>query len=183
MNNTRLFVPFAEGFEEMEAMTIVDVLRRAGINVDMVGMMGTMVTGSHGIRVTMDKKLIEVRADDYNGLVIPGGNPGCINLGRSSAFLDLVKSMYNQGKLVAAISNAPSLLAKIGILENKRATIYPGMEKELPHPRDQKVVTDGKVITSQSPGTAIEFALKIAEVLVGKDVAASIRRSIAVSEV
>jgi len=174
----RIIVPFAEGFEEIEAFTIVDILRRAGVEVDLVGLIGTMVTGAHGVRVTMDKKLAQVRAEDYNGIILPGGNPGYINLGRSGVLIDLIKRLNGQSKLVAAICGAPSILAKAGVLEGKRATIYPGMEKELPYPRADKVVVDGNVITSQGPGTSMDFALKIVETLVSADAAYSIKRSL-----
>jgi 4-methyl-5(b-hydroxyethyl)-thiazole monophosphate biosynthesis len=178
MVGTRVLVPFADGFEETEAITIVDVLRRAGINVDMAGIMGSMITGSHGIRLTMDKKIMEVRADDYDAIVLPGGNPGYINLGRSTALLDIIRKMNSQGKIIGAICAAPSVLAKAGILDGKKATIFPGMEKEVPYPRGDKVVVDGKIVTSQGPGTAMLFALKIVEMIAGRDMAASLKRSL-----
>jgi 4-methyl-5(b-hydroxyethyl)-thiazole monophosphate biosynthesis len=178
MKSPKVVVPFAEGFEEIEALTIVDVLRRAGITVDMVGIVGSMVTGGHGVRITMDKKLPQIQAEDYNGIILPGGNPGYVNLGRSSVLLELVKKMNGQGKMVAAICASPSVLAKAGVLEGKRATIFPGMEKEIPYPRGDKVVVDGNVITSQGPGTAMEFALKIVEKLVGKEMSNSMKRNL-----
>lgn len=178
MKNPRVVVPFAEGFEEIEALTIVDVLRRAGITVDMVGIVGSMVTGGHGVRVTMDKKLLQIKPEDYSGIILPGGNPGYVNLGRSSVLLELIRKMNGQGKMVAAICASPSVLAKAGVLEGKRATIYPGMEKEIPYPRGDKVVMDGNIITSQGPGTAMEFALKIVEKLVGKDMSNSMKRNL-----
>jgi 4-methyl-5(b-hydroxyethyl)-thiazole monophosphate biosynthesis len=178
MKNPKVVVPFAEGFEEIEALTIVDVLRRAGINVDMVGIVGSMVTGGHGVRITMDKKLLQIKPEDYNGIILPGGNPGYVNLGRSSVLLELIRKMSGQGKMVAAICASPSVLAKAGVLEGKRATIYPGMEKEIPYPRGDKVVVDGNIITSQGPGTAMEFALKIVENLVGKEMSNSMKRNL-----
>ena len=173
-------LPLAEGFEEIEALTVVDVLRRAGINVDTVGVMGSMVTGSHGVRVMTDKKILEINADEYDGIVLPGGNPGYLNLGRSSKIIEILKKFDAEGKLIAAICAAPSVLAKAGVLEGKKATIYPGMEKELPYPRGERVVIDGKVITSQAPGTAMEFALAIVEFLAGKDRAFQMKRQLVV---
>jgi 4-methyl-5(b-hydroxyethyl)-thiazole monophosphate biosynthesis len=126
----------------------------------------------------MDKKLPQIQAEDYNGIILPGGNPGYVNLGRSSVLLELVKKMNGQGKMVAAICASPSVLAKAGVLEGKRATIFPGMEKEIPYPRGDKVVVDGNVITSQGPGTAMEFALKIVEKLVGKEMSNSMKRNL-----
>jgi len=171
-------VPFAEGFEEIEALTIVDVLRRAGITVDMIGVVGSMITGAHGVKVVMDKRLNAVRAEDYEGIVLPGGSPGYINLSKSNALKEMIKQMNSKGKLVAAICASPAVLAKAGVLDNRHATIYPGMEKELPYPRDERVVVDGNVVTSQGPGTALEFALKIVELLKGSGEAAKLRRAL-----
>lgn len=174
----KVMVPLANGFEEIEALTIVDVLRRIGIEVDTVGVVSSMITGSHGIRVMTDRKLAEVKEEDYDAIVLPGGDPGYKNLARTSKLIEILKKMNSQGKLVAAICASPSILAKAGILEGKRATIYPGMEKELPYPRDDRVVIDGNVITSQGPGTAIEFALAIVEALVGKNKALMLKRQL-----
>jgi len=173
----KVMVPLADGFEEIEALTVVDVLRRIGIQVDTVGVVSSMITGSHGVRVMTDKKLAEVK-EDYDAIVLPGGNPGYKNLARTSKLIEILKKMNSQGKLVAAICASPSVLAQAGILEGKKATIYPGMEKELPYPRDDKVVIDGNVITSQGPGTAIEFSLAIVEALVGKDKALILKRQL-----
>jgi 4-methyl-5(b-hydroxyethyl)-thiazole monophosphate biosynthesis len=174
----KVMVPFANGFEEVEALTAVDVLRRAGINVDMVGLVGSVIEGAHGVRVMMDKKLPDAKAEDYDGIILPGGSPGYVNLGRSSVLTNMVKEMNSRGKLVAAICGASSILASAGVLDNKRATIYPGMERELPYPREDRVVVDGNVVTSQGPGTAMEFALKIVEILAGASRAASVRKSL-----
>jgi 4-methyl-5(b-hydroxyethyl)-thiazole monophosphate biosynthesis len=158
-------VLFIDGFEEVEALTVVDVLRRAGVGVDMVGVVSSSVTGSHGIRVWMDKRLADVSSDDYDMLVLPGGNPGYVNLSRSRAVLELIREFDRKGKWIAAICAAPAVLAKAGILSDKRAAIYPGMEREIPYPRPERVVMDRNVITSKGPGTAMEFALKLVEVL------------------
>jgi 4-methyl-5(b-hydroxyethyl)-thiazole monophosphate biosynthesis len=174
----KVMVPFAEGFEEIEALTVVDVLRRAGIKVDMVGVPGTVITGAHGVKVSMDKRLGEVNPDEYDGIILPGGNPGYINLGRSALLIDMIKKLNMRSKLIAAICAAPTVLAKIGVLEARKATVYPGMESELPYPRAEKVVVDKNVITSQGPGTAMEFSLRIVEYLLGKDKALELRKSL-----
>lgn len=174
----KIFVPLAEGFEEIEALTIVDVLRRAGIAVDIVGVPSLMVTGSHGVKISADKKLSEIRIEEYDGIVLPGGYPGYVNLSRSTVLLETIKKFDEKRKLIAAICAAPSILAKAGILEKRKATIYPGMESELPYPRSERVVVDGNVITSQGPGTAMEFALKIVEVLQGLDKALKLKRDL-----
>jgi len=171
----KILVPLAEGFEEIEALAVVDILRRAGIEAVMVGLQGSIVTGSHGIRVFADKKINEINPEDYDGIVLPGGDPGYKNLAKSGKILEIIRKFNSEGKLVAAICASPAVLAKAGILQDKKATIYPGMEKEIPYPRSEKVVVDENVITSQAPGTAIEFALKIVEYLLGKDKALSLR--------
>lgn len=176
----RVMVPLAEGFEEIEAFSVIDILRRAGIKVDTVGVVGTVITSSHGVRVMVDKKITDVNPEEYDAIVLPGGNPGYINLGRSNKLLEIIKKLNYQDKLIAAICASPSILSKLGLLDNKRATIYPGMEKELPYPRGERVVVDGNIITSQGPGTTIEFALKIVEKLAGKEKALQLRRDLVV---
>jgi 4-methyl-5(b-hydroxyethyl)-thiazole monophosphate biosynthesis len=165
----RILLPLADGFEEIEAITVIDVLRRAGIEVDTVGMMGGWVTGSHGVRVMADKKVSEIKIEDYDGIVLPGGLPGVTNLAKSSKLKEFLQELNERGKLIAAICAAPSILAKEHLLDDKRATIYPGMERELSYPRDERIVVDGNIITSQAPGTAMEFALAIVEKLLGRE--------------
>lgn len=176
----KVMVPLAEGFEEIEAFSVIDVLRRAGIKVDTIGVVGTVMASSHGVRVMVDKKITDVNPDEYDAIVLPGGSPGYINLGKSAKLLEIIKKLNYQDKLIAAICASPSILSKLGLLDNKRATIYPGMEKELPYPRGERVVVDGNIITSQAPGTAIEFALKIVEKLAGKEKALQLRRDLVV---
>jgi 4-methyl-5(b-hydroxyethyl)-thiazole monophosphate biosynthesis len=173
-------VPLADGFEDIEALTVVDVLRRAGIKVDTVGIIGTVVTSRSNVRLMVDKKISDVNDEEYDGIVLPGGKIGVENLGRSSRLLEILKRMNEKGKLIAAICAAPSLLAKIGLLDNKKATIYPGMEKELPRPRAERVVIDSNIITSQAAGTAMEFVLAIVEKLVGKAKAIELRKHLVV---
>ncbi|MEM5879581.1 MAG: DJ-1/PfpI family protein [Candidatus Aenigmatarchaeota archaeon] len=165
----RILVLLADGFEEIEAITVIDVLRRAGIEADTVGITSGWVTGSHNISVMADKKLNEVEIEKYDGIVLPGGSKGVANLLKSSKVKEFLEKMNEKEKLIAAICAAPSILAKYHLLDNKRATIYPGMEKELPYPRDEKVVIDANIITSQGPGTALDFALAIVEKLLGRE--------------
>lgn len=176
----KVMVTLADGFEDIEAMTPIDVLRRAGIKVDMVGVVGSVITSKNGVRVMVDKKLADVNADDYDGVVLPGGDPGYVNLGRTAKIIEILKRMNAQNKLIAAICAAPSVLAKAGVLDNKKATIHPGMEKELPYPRGERVVVDGNVITSQAPGTAMEFALAMVEKLVSREKALELRKRLVV---
>jgi 4-methyl-5(b-hydroxyethyl)-thiazole monophosphate biosynthesis len=174
----KLFVPLADGFEDIEALSIIDILRRADVAVDTVGVPGNMITSKSGVRLMVDRKLGEIKAEDYSGVILPGGGNGVENLSRSASLMDIITKLNDKGKMVAAICAAPSILAKIGILEERRATIYPGLERELPKPREDKVVVDGNIITSQGPGTAIDFSLKLVETLKGQSKAEQIRKSL-----
>jgi 4-methyl-5(b-hydroxyethyl)-thiazole monophosphate biosynthesis len=176
----KVIVPVAEGFEEIEFSTIVDILRRAGLSVTVAGLKEGVIGGAHGIRVTPDTPIDKVSADDFDVIVLPGGNPGYVNLGKSEKVLKLVREMHEKNKYVTAICAAPSVLAKAGVIQGKRATIYPGMEDTLTgaQPSDERVVVDGKTITSQGPATAMEFAIKLVEVLAGKSRAEEITRQV-----
>ncbi len=174
----KLFIPLADGFEDIEAIAVTDILRRAGIIIDTVGIPGTVVTSKSGIRISVEKRMVELKQDDYDGIILVGGGKNIETLGRTSAIIEAIKRLSVRGKIVAAICAAPTILVKLGILDDKRATIYPGMERELPKPRGGKVIADGNIITSQGPGTAIDFALKIVEVLKGRMKADQIRQEI-----
>jgi len=157
----RLIVPLAEGFEEIEAIAVIDVLRRANIKVDVVGIEDEIVAGRNGVKILCDKIITDVKPDDYDGIVLPGGNPGYKNLENSQQVINLIKAYNSRGKLIAAICASPTILEKIGVLEGKKATCYPTLKDKLKNYVDEKVVVDKNVITSQGPGTAIEFALEI----------------------
>ncbi len=176
----KVIVPLAEGFEEIEFSTIVDVLRRAGIAVTVAGLKEGITNGAHGVRVAPDTSIDKLSADYFDAIVLLGGNPGFVNLGKDERVLELVQEMNNKNKYVTAICGAPSVLAKAGILQGKRATIFPGMEDSLTGAQysDQRVVVDGKVITSQGPGTAMEFSIKLVEVLMSKGRADEVARDV-----
>ena len=174
----KVMVPLANGFEEIEALTVVDVLRRAGIKTETVGVIGSVIEGAHGVKVMVDKRLNQVVSDEYDAIILPGGSPGYLNLGKSAQLMEILKSFNRQNKVIGAICGAPLILAKQGLLDNKRATVYPGMEKELPYPRGKNVVVDGNVITSQAPGTAMEFALKIVEKLLSRSEVQRLRKEL-----
>jgi 4-methyl-5(b-hydroxyethyl)-thiazole monophosphate biosynthesis len=174
----KVLIPLAEGFEEIEVSTIVGVLRRANLNVVLAGLPSTMVKSARGVSIVTDKKLDDIKFDDFDALILPGGSPGYTNLARSQKVLSAVEDFSSKKKLIGAICGAPFVLAKAGILDNKRATIYPGMEKELPRPRSGRVVIDENIITSQGPGTAMEFALKLVEILVDRNRAMEIKRDL-----
>ncbi len=164
-----ILVPLANGFEEIEAVTVIDVLRRAGMNVVTAGLPGSQIKGSRGMQVTADTRLEQVDPSKFDAIILVGGNPGYINLGRSNKILDMVVKFNLDKKLIGAICAAPSILAQAGILEDRAATIYPGMEREIPRPKGTRVIQDDNIITSQGPGTAMEFALKIVETVAGKE--------------
>lgn len=172
-----ILVPLVNGFEEIEALATVDILRRARFNVVIAGIPNTILIGDRGIKIIADCKLDSVSPDQFQAVVLPGGS-GYESLGQSNKVMGIVKDFNEKKKLIAAICYSPMLLAKAGILNDKRATVYPGKEREIPKPRGDRVVVDGNIITSQGPGTAIEFALKIVEVLAGRDKAEKLRRGL-----
>ena len=174
-------VVLAEGFEEIEATTIVDVLRRARIEVTTASLGATLVQGSHGISIMADAKLDSLRAQSFDAVVLPGGLPGSTSLRDDQRVHELVKVHVEQGRLVGAICAAPIALEAAGVLKGRRATSYPG--HELPSARyvDDRVVEDGNVVTSRGPGTAFAFALHLVERLVGADVADRLRSGMLVS--
>ncbi len=176
----KVLIPIAEGFEDIETLTVIDVLRRAGIEVETSGVNGNIITSMQGVRIHTDSRLVDVDKITHDGIVLPGGNPGYKNLMNSDRVKKIVDLFARNGKVVAAICAAPLMLAKMGLLKDKRATIYPGMEKELDMPRGEKVVVDGNFITSQGPGTAMEFSLRIVEHFVGKQKADLLRNQLVV---
>ena len=157
----RLIVPLAEGFEEIEAVAVIDVLRRANIKVDVVGIEDEIVSGRNGVKILCDKIIADVKPEDYDGIVLPGGNPGYKNLESNQQVVNLIKSFNSKGKLIAAICASSTILERIGVLEGKKATCYPALRDKIKNFVDEKVVIDRNIITSQGPGTAIEFALEI----------------------
>lgn len=163
----------APGFEEIETTTIVDVLRRCGVGVVIAGIENQIIEGAHGMKFVSDTSIDETNVKDFEAVICPGGNPGYVNLRKDSRVLAMIKEAFNSKNLVAAICAAPAVLADAGILKNKNCTIYPGMEVELEKgggkPRKDLVVEDSNIITSQGPATALLFAFKIANRLVGKE--------------
>jgi len=168
----RVLVILAEGFEEIEAMTVVDILRRAEIEVITAGLKGGLIEGAHQIRVQPETTLDEALKSSFDVLFLPGGFPGFVNLKEDPRVLNLAKEMDRAGKYVAAICGAPSVLVKAGILKGRTATVNPAGRDEVAscaRYSPDRVVVDKNLITSQSPGTAMEFALKLVEVLAGQE--------------
>ena len=178
---SKVCVFFAAGYEEIEALTVVDILRRADIDVDMVSVTDEKkVTGSHKISVEMDKLFSEVDFDSVDMLVLPGGIPGTKNLEAFEALMNKIDDFYNKGKYIAAICAAPSIFGHRGILKGKKACSYPTFESHLEGAdvTGEPAVADGKVITGRGMGTAIPFALTILKELKGPEAAASMKESI-----
>ncbi|MBQ1902682.1 MAG: DJ-1/PfpI family protein [Lachnospiraceae bacterium] len=172
----KVAICIADGCEEIEALTVVDLLRRAGIQVDMISVLNKkLVTGSHGIAFETDKSVLELGADidSYDGIILPGGMPGTNYLRESSFVLNTVTKFEKEKKLVAAICAAPTVLAYAGILRGRKATSFPGTETEMKGVDYQttEVVVDGNVITSRGMGTAIAFGLEIIKYLLDEQTA------------
>ncbi|MCM1272631.1 MAG: DJ-1/PfpI family protein [Clostridium sp.] len=170
---SRVNVFFATGYEEVEALTVVDLLRRAGIETDMVSVTGNLnVTSSHNVTVKMDK-LFEDVDDSADMIVLPGGVPGTPNLKAHKELAGLIRRYHDAGKYIAAICAAPTVYGEMGLLEGKNATCYPGMEDGLlgANKLTDKVVIDGTIITSRGLGTAIDFGLALVGLLKGSGTA------------
>ena len=168
----RVLVPLANGFEETEFVTIVDILRRAEVKVVTASLTEEIVTGGHNIKIIADTSLDRIEFEKFDAIVLPGGFPGFKNLGEDERILKILRDMNNADKYIAAICGAPSVLAKAGIFEGRSSTVYPSGKEEIQastHYVDKRVVVDGRLITSQALGTATEFALKLVELFVGAD--------------
>jgi len=180
----KVLVPLAQGCEELEAVTITDLLTRAGIKVITAGLDENIVTASRGMKLVPDKTLDDVINDDFDMVVLPGGLPGADHLNNDSRIQALVKTLAANNKYIAAICAAPRVLATAGLLEGKHATSFPGALDQFPVKdltyEETAVVVDGQVITSRGPGTAMDFALTLIELLSGKrkrdEVEASLQR-------
>lgn len=165
-----VIIPLAQGCEEIEAVTVIDILRRAGITVISAGLDAQPVRASRGTVLIPDITLDVALQQSYDMVVLPGGQPGTNNLKADSRILALLHNMAIQGKYIAAICAAPSVLASAGLLDGKKATSFPGALDAFSRVKQQAAATveDGKVITSRGPGTAMDFALTLVERLTGK---------------
>lgn len=168
-----VLIPLAQGCEELEAVTVIDLLRRASINVTTAGLDAQPVTASRGVVLIPDSTLDDAIKKDYDMVVLPGGLPGADHLDQDERIQTLLKKMASSEKYTAAICAAPKALASAGLLDGKRATAYPGTLEKLALDNTtlstKPVVKDGNVITSRGPGTAMDFALALIETLVGTE--------------
>ncbi len=173
----KVYVFFADGFEEIEALASVDVLRRAGLEVEMVSVTpDEIVTGAHGVSMFCDVNIVNCDFSDAELLLLPGGMPGAATLGESEPLRKALLRQAEAGKPLAAICAAPMVLGKLGLLRGKKATCYPGFEEHLEGAdyTANLVEQEGNIITGKGPGAAIPFALAIVELLVGKQMRAEL---------
>jgi protein deglycase len=178
----KALVVLAEGFEEIEAVTPIDILRRAGLEVIVAGLTGRLVKGSRAIIVQADKILDDVINDDFDALILPGGSMGAKHLAESDKVTSLIRNVMLKGKIIAAICAAPALvLYPKGILKGRSVTGFPGIglesAKDVKYKTD-RVVIDGNIITSRGAGTSMEFALAILEILTDAKTAKKVKEAV-----
>ena len=183
--NKKIIIILANGCEEIEAVTPIDVLRRAGADVTVAGLGSKVVTGAQGIKIETDLMLSEYKTPPLpDAVILPGGAQGALNLSRSKEVTEIIKSMNAQKRLIGAICASPAVaLSPTGVLANRKATCYPGFEKDFPRNvvfLEDRVVVDDHIITSRGPGSALEFALKIVEQLISKEKATTLREGMLV---
>lgn len=177
---SKVYVFLADGFEEVEGLTSVDLLRRAGADLETVSIMGRKdIQGAHGIKVEADL-VLEDGLEEADLMILPGGMPGTHHLRDHEGLADILKGQYEAGRMVAAICAAPLVLAGLGFLKDRRATSYPGCLEGLPVGEylEEEVVVDGHITTSRGVGTAIPFALTLISRLFGQDKADAVAKSI-----
>lgn len=181
MSDKKIGMMVADGYEEVEMLTVVDLLRRAGLTCDIISVTGKKeLTSSHRVTVIADLLFGEADFDSYDALAIPGGMPGTINLGAHAGVCAQLQRACADGRLVAAICAAPTVLAKLGLLEGKRAICFPGMEDQLTGAvvTCEPAVRDGNIITSRGMGTAIDFGLAILSYFEGAEAADALAKKI-----
>lgn len=178
----KVIVFLADGFEEVEALTVVDYLRRMDIVVETVSITEEVkVRGAHDIVVLADRLINEMEdIDTYDGVIIPGGLPGATNLRDDHRVIDIVKQINKKDKLVAAICAGPVVLQQSGIIKGKKVTSYPGFAQELQDGiyKEEPVVKDGNIITARGPALAVDFAIEIVKYLLGDEKAEELKKNI-----
>ena len=172
-----VYIMLGTGFEEIEAVSPCDILRRGGVEVKFVGIGGTAIRGGNGITVQADLTVEEMDLDAMEMIMLPGGMGGVRSILGSEAAMNAVKTAYENGKFVTAICAAPTVLAKLGITDGKHATVYPGMEADMGAAimEDTNAIRDGKVLTGRAPGAAMDFGYLLLETLKGKEVMEKVR--------
>jgi len=180
-----VLVPLAEGFEEIEAVTIIDVLRRAGLEVTTAALGARVVQGAHAISITADTTLDELDELDarFDAIALPGGMPGSSTLRDDPRLRERLQKAHGEGRVLAAVCAAPIALEAAGVLDGKEATCYPSFQDQIPSAAysDAAVVEDGNILTSRGPGTAMAFAIALARRLAGPEVAAKLSAGMIIS--
>ena len=178
-----IYLFLAEGFEEIEALAPLDLLRRAGLTVTTVGVGGTQITGSHGITVCADCTDTDYHDEAPELVILPGGMPGTLNLAASKTVLDAIHAAVETNAYLAAICAAPSILGDLGLLAGKEAICYPGFEERLRGARisEKRVVRDGRIVTAAGMGVAVEFGLELVALLCGESKAAELKKNVLAS--
>ena len=176
-----VYILLGEGFEEAEAVVPADLLRRAGVQVALVGLGGLQVTGGHGITLRADMALEQVDAEAMEMLVLPGGLGGVEAIQKNHFAQGLIQKAWDKGCWLAAICAAPTILAHAGLLDRQKAVCYPGMEEQMGSAvvqPGQRVVTDGRIVTGEGPGSSFDFGLKLVEALLGAAEAEKVRHAV-----
>ncbi len=170
---SKVAILLANGFEEIEALSIIDILRRAQIEVIIAGVGGTDITGAHQVKVIADTLIEKIQNETFDMIILPGGEPGTTNLENNPQVAAMIQRQAQSGQWVSAICAAPRVLDKAGLLKGKQATSYPGTKPSMTTCvyLEDNVVRDGKIITSRGPATAMEFAYKLVECLTSKEIA------------
>lgn len=178
----RVLIPLAPGFEEIEAVTMIDILRRAEVVVDVAGTVPGPIEASRGVRVLPEMTLDEAQTRDYDLVVLPGGAVGTENLMKDDRLKQILRTMVEKKRYVGAICAAPAILSANGHLSGRAATSHPSVEAKVREGgtlyRTDRVVSDGIFLTSRSPGTAMEFSFKLVELLAGPEKAQEINASV-----
>ena len=167
-----ILITISNGFEEIEAISIVDICRRANIKVTIAGVEGLEISGAHGIKIISDEKIENISSDDFDMIVLPGGLPNAFTLAENKKVQSLLKEFKDKNKKIGAICAAPYALHKADVL-NENYTCYPSFEKKIKengYHADENVVIDSNVITSRGPATAMIFALEIVNLLCDKEI-------------
>lgn len=175
----KVAVYFAKGYEEIEALAVVDVLRRGNVETLMVGVDDKVVVSARGVAIQMDTTIDDLDIEEIEMMVLPGGVPGILNLEANEKLMSQLKDFKKNNKWLAAICAAPSILGKLGLLEGEKATCYPNYESTLVgcEPMDAPVVVSHKIVTGKGAGVAVDFALKILEVLKDKETSDKVRKA------
>ena len=177
-----VLIPIADGTEELEAVTIIDVLRRAGAKVTVASVGSINIKCAHQTTIIADCLIVDCKEKDFDLIVLPGGLPGADNLRDSEILFQMLKKQQSENRLYAAICASPAVVFQThGLLNGKKATCYPGFGTDFDNLSEESVVVDGNCITSQGPGTALEFALVLVELLIGSEIKETLSKAMCVS--